>query len=237
MEKKKTATATRLLYRKLLFFKYFVASEFPLIICEGKTDNLYVKAAIQNLNQFIGKLRDANGDLSVRFFNHNTVPGDILQLNGGTGPLKFLFRDYEKEIGRYYYAPLNNPVIVMLDSDSGASEIFAIVEQKFRKKIKVDSTDPFYHICKNLYLVKTPEGAGGKSCIEDLFDASVLGAKLNDKEFSNSDKVNPDTQYGKAAFAENVVLPNAKAIDFSKFADLLNRIVAAIDHYKEAQHV
>ena len=47
-EEKKDIGARRL-YRTFLFFKYFVALSKPLLICEGKTDNIFLKLAIRKL--------------------------------------------------------------------------------------------------------------------------------------------------------------------------------------------
>src|SRR6185437_4877209 len=118
-EKKKAMTATRRLYRDFLFFKNFVALGLPLIVCEGKTDNIYLRAAIRNLGVHTGVLRGMDGKLLVRFLNHESKSAEILQLEGGTGALKFLFRDYKRNLTEFSFAPLEHPVIVLIDNDSG----------------------------------------------------------------------------------------------------------------------
>ena len=55
-EKKKNATATRQLYHRFLFYKNFVSLDMPLIISEGKTDTIYLRAAIQRLTKFHPRL-------------------------------------------------------------------------------------------------------------------------------------------------------------------------------------
>ena len=42
-EKRKNATAARRLYARFLKYRYFVRLEHPLIVCEGKTDSIYLK--------------------------------------------------------------------------------------------------------------------------------------------------------------------------------------------------
>ncbi len=37
------------MYARFLYFRYFIALEKPLIICEGKTDVAYLKIAIKQL--------------------------------------------------------------------------------------------------------------------------------------------------------------------------------------------
>jgi RNA-directed DNA polymerase len=95
------------------------------------------------------------------------------------------------------------------------------------------SKSAVYHICHNLFLVKTPEqGTSGASCIEDFFDGSVRDMKLGNKTFNPSKQLDPAKEFGKVPFAEKIVLPNKDKIDFTNFTPIFDRIVAAIDHYK-----
>jgi hypothetical protein len=56
----------------------------------------------------------------------------------------------------------------------------------------------------------------------------VLGAGLHLSQLSH---FRGPAQYGKFAFATNVIERNANTISFSGFAPLLDRIVAVLDHY------
>ena len=49
--KKAKPTATRSLYFRFLFYKNFVAHTMPLIVPEGKTNSVYLRAAIQYLTR------------------------------------------------------------------------------------------------------------------------------------------------------------------------------------------
>lgn len=121
----------------------------------------------------------------------------------------------------------------MIDNDDGAKEIFSVLNTKYKIKASLTSTLAFYHICQNLYLVKTPEqGAVGTSCIEDFFPASVRAMKLDSKSFNPSKQLDPAKEFGKVPFAEKVVLPNKDKIDFTNFTPIFDRIIAAIDDYK-----
>jgi RNA-directed DNA polymerase len=135
-----------------------------------------------------------------------------------------------------HYAPLKHPAIVLVDNDSGpggANGIFSLVNQKFKINPSLTSSAPFYPLCYNLFLVKTPEKASGdgSSKIEDLFDPSFLATALGGKVFNWTNKKSAENEIGKTALA-SIVRANADQIDFSHFAVLLNRIVAVIDHYK-----
>ena len=179
-------TAARSLYKDFLFFKYFVRLEKPLILCEGKTDAVYLKAAIQNLATFHPKLATVKGksvNLNISFFSYNNLAHKVLNIGGGCGGQLALIRDYESLMPKFAYAPLKHPVIVLVDNDSGsggASGIFGLVNQKFKLNPSLTSNAPFYALCHNLFLVKTPEKTtgDGSSKIEDLFDPAFLATTI-----------------------------------------------------------
>jgi 5S rRNA maturation endonuclease (ribonuclease M5) len=215
-----------------------------LIVCEGKTDNLYLKYALRKLTAFHPKLGawDGNNFIShVSFFNYgNKKCGNkahcILDLGGGVSDLKFFFirSRYKRLLDSFKHRPLKHPVIVLIDNDSGAREIFSTLNSKenYGLSISTKSNDPFFHIVDNLYLVKTPEiGQDGTSCIEDFFPQSLLKTELDGKTFNPNKDHGADGEYGKFLFADQVVRPNAGKIDFSGFVPLLKRIAAVIDHY------
>jgi hypothetical protein len=235
-EKKEDATAARKLYRKFLFYRYFVGLERPLIICEGKTDNVYLKCAIRKLDAFHPKLGSRSGKKftsNVSFFSYTNQTHDILDLTGGVGDLKYLFLTYSRSLRAFNHKPLNHPVILLIDNDEGAKGIFSAIKEIVGTKITLKSSSPFFHLTDNLYLVKTPELGGlGLSKIENFFDAALTNTKLGGKTFNPTNASVADNEYGKHVFAEKVVRPNADKIDFSKFAQMLARIVAVIDHYK-----
>ena len=236
LDKIKDATALRKLYGSFLFYRLFVRLEQPLIVCEGKTDNVYLKYAIRSLKAFQPKLgtpTTSGFESTISFFNYGNQAHKILQLNGGTGDLKYLILRYLTTLKKFTHKPLLHPVIILIDNDDGAGDVFATIKKNYKKSIDLNSADDFYHITDNLYLIKTFEKGGGqKSCIEDYFEAKLLTTELNGKKFNPAKETGSDTEYGKHVFAEQVVRKNAGTIDFTKFDPLLKRIVAVIDHYK-----
>jgi len=58
-----------------------------------------------------------------------------------------------------------------------------------------------------------------------------LQAVLNGKTFNPTDDKDNEKNYGKAAFARDVVAKNAGTIDFSAFSEILNRINLVIADY------
>ena len=83
-----------------------------------------------------------------------------------------------------------------------------------------------------MYVVPTPLGAGdAATAIEDFFDAKTLNEKLGTKTFSRAAKFDDTKHFGKAAFAREVVERKADFIDFSRFSDILDRVVAVMSDY------
>jgi RNA-directed DNA polymerase len=179
------------------------------------------------LAQPIGK----SADLKIHFFNYTNLAHEILQLGGGTGDMLFLIRDYDETLKRFKFAPLLHPVILLIDNDSGAKKLFSIINQKFKLNPTLTSNASFYHLCHNLYLIKTPEvGKEGTSAIENLFEASLLATVFGG--FNKTNDESATDEFGKSAFA-GFVRANADKIVFSTFSALLDRIVAVLQHNKQ----
>lgn len=238
-DKRKYPTAARKLYARFLKYRYFVRLDRPLIVCEGKTDNIYLKHAIRQLTDFhpkLGAWESSSFKSAVRFFDYTDRARELLQLSGGAGNLKnyfFIKNCYAKDIRGFKHRLLAHPVIILIDNDDGASDIFRALKENFNISIDFESVDAFFHITDNLYLVKTPsKDKKMKSCIEDFFDSNLLETKLDGKKLNLKKGHGADGEYGKYVFAKNVIRPNADKIDFSGFKPLLERVVAAIDHYK-----
>jgi RNA-directed DNA polymerase len=235
-DKKLKRSAWEKLYSKLLFFKHFANPKEPLIVCEGKTDPIYLRIALRKLEAFRSRLlvtSEKGARSTFRFFNDNPSASNLLQIEGGEGPLNFLIKRYQTEILKYSHALMQHPVILLIDNDRGAEEIFSTLNKTFQIDISHSSTELFFHICNNLYLIKTPSlGQKTQTCIEDLFPAEVLKTQIDGKTFNPHKRHKEETEYGKLVFAEKVIRSNADKIDFSQFALIFDRIIAVLDHYK-----
>jgi RNA-directed DNA polymerase len=132
-------------------------------------------------------------------------------LGHGTGDLKFFIIKYHKTVRGFGHSPLGYPVIVLFDNDDGGRELFGFARAHGAPTIDFSSTDPFYYLGLNLYLVKTPEKlAPHKSCIEDLFDPALQKTVLDGKTFDPDKEHNAPGKYGKIAFAEQVVVRRSR---------------------------
>ena len=152
-------------YRSFLVYKNFHSPPKPVVVCEGKTDNIYLKAAIENLVEshptLASKNKDGKIDFKIDFFKRNATTGRILGLGGGSGELKENL--HIRAVGQ------KHPVILLIDNDDGAKGLYGYA--KNIKKSKIDPASPFIHVNMNLYIVPTPlTDAGKDTMIEDFFN-------------------------------------------------------------------
>jgi len=226
------ATNKKLIYRRFILFKEFYTAPVPVMLCEGKTDNVYITHAIRSLAAQYPQLADVkpDGKISIklrRFKYTDTSTGRILGIHGGTGNLGHFIRTYKADISRFTAPGLRWPVILLIDNDSGKGKIFSIIKEITHKR--PEDSDPYTYIFGNLYLVTTPLlGGANPSTIEDFFDPSIKSHMIGGKTFSLANDFDPDKNYGKATFAYKVVEPNAANIDFSGFKPILDRFVIVL---------
>lgn len=236
LDKRKNPTAVRKLYSSFLFYKSFVALNKPMVICEGKTDNTYLRYAVRNRTKYhpkLGKIDSGKFELAFSLFTYDSQASELLGLNGGSGQLNNFISHYSKNLKGYNHRPLLHPVIILIDNDSGAKEIFSTIKSAFKIDISLVMGNAFFKLSDNLYLVKTPLlPPKTESFIEESFPASVMKTIIDGKTFNHTKNLNPATEYGKAIFADKVIRAYAASIDFSGFDGILDRIASVIDDYK-----
>jgi len=223
------------LYRKFLFFKHFVANNAPIIVPEGETDAPYLRIALRQLaTHHKSLLVDQNGGVApvLRFLRTTGTARGVLNLGAGSAGQNNFIQQYENRVKKYGHRPLLHPVIVLCDNDDGSKEIFKSIEDKAGVSVSLETTEPFYYICENLYVVKIPEGTPPKKReIEDLFPQEWLEAKIDRKPFDRKKKHGDENAYGKTVFLSKVVMANAANIDFSGFSPLFKRIEGCLEDY------
>jgi len=198
----------------------------PTILCEGISDPIYLKAAMHSRFASFPELVEKGGDkykLKVKFFKFSNSSAKLQRLSGGSNEIKDLIYEYDTRIAGFR-ATTNQPLIVVVDSDSGSKEIFNRIESKTGKK--VGGPDTFYHLQDNLYVVPVPRQAGKvETAIEDLFDPALLNETVGGRNFNPKNRDNDTaTEYGKGTFAREVVAKKKAEIDFSNFDPLLAAI-------------
>jgi RNA-directed DNA polymerase len=226
-DKKYKPTAVMKLYREFLFYKHFFSLDRPLIICEGKTDIVYLKCALISLEKDYGTLvqKTANGFVyNIGFLQMTENLKDVFALSGGASGLSSLLDIYKDYMKPFKGHGKEHPVIILVDDDCGSAEI--------KKKLKCNPAMPFSFYAENLYVVHLPPGSGGEeTAIEDLFDNKTLSTKVERKTFNRKAKINPKTEYGKIVFAEKVVKANQTTINFDGFKEILSRFERILDDY------
>ena len=224
------------LYRQFYIFDKFFTTRLPVILCEGPSDSVYLSHAIRRLvGEFPGlSAVDAKGKHNLKVSLHNYSKANrnrILNLSGGTGQLASFIVNYKQLVSTKFKAPLGgHPIIVLIDNDSGRTDFISQVKKA--TKVEIDSTADFVHIAANLYVVLTPLiHPNQDSYIELCFDESTRAIQLNGKTFSPLNKFDTSINYGKIAFAKEVIRPKSNEIDFSGFLPLLNRLQQVIADY------
>lgn len=233
--KETSVTSKKAMYRRFLLFKEFYAAPMPVIVCEGKTDNVYILHAIRSLVAANPRLAIVNPNgtikLNVRIFKYSeTSTGRIIKMNGGTGDLGNFMRDYRAEIARFKAPGQQHSVILLIDNDSGAGPLYNIVRQVTGKK--PSGNEPFVHVTGNLYISATPlKPDGTESMIEDFFDAATKAMPISGKTFSADADDGSGKHYGKIVFAHKVIRAHAGTINFGGFQEILSNIAAVIDSH------
>jgi RNA-directed DNA polymerase len=228
------------LYRRFLMFKDFYAALAPVVVCEGKTDNIYLLHSIRSLAVRYPKLATVSANskitLNIRILKTvNTTAGRVLQLGGGSSHLTAFIKAYCAEIEKFKAPGMLSAVVLVVDNDSGADDICERIKKLTKKS--PSKTDQYLHIAGNLYVVLTPLKEGAKtSKIEDCFAEEIKNLKLGGKTFNPGNKVDSSLYFGKHVLSQ-YVRENATKIDFTGFAGLLDRVVAAIEAHQSKQAV
>ena len=220
-------------YQEFLIYSNFYAAPAPVVICEGKTDNVYLTHAIRSLVADFPDLAEVMPDnkirLKVRLYKYvSSSAARLLRLNdGGSDRLSNFIAAYRRKIKRFAGPGPTNPVIILYDNDTGAQSIWNAIKKISQRR--PTGKEPFVHVIKNMYAVPTP---GTSSKIEDFFDATTKETLVKGKRFSDRANFDVDKHYGKTIFAHKVVRPKADTIDFKDFRPLLTNLVAVINEHK-----
>lgn len=236
-------TALERLHGDFLFYKNFYASTVPTIICEGKTDNIYLTCAIKSIHKKFPRLAkvDASGKLNlrVRFMNYSELTHRTMGLSGGSSDLGHLIRKYAKQCRLYKAHPPLSPTIIVVDNDSGSQPIFQAIKDVTGDRYTIpngkgkifDKSQTLYKVAQNLYVVLTPLLNGKDSMMENFFPQTLLRTLYNGKPFEVVSPGPKIATYSKHQFSQYVVKPNQKSINFSRFAPILRSINLAILDY------
>lgn len=234
-------------YRRFLLYTIFYDNDLPLILCEGKTDGVYISNAVhqskQNFPMLVQRNEQNKHILAFRLLkyarrhkkkknvylpNFSTV--SILGGgSGGGGNLGRFIRAYHDEIKRFKASMGKSPVIFIVDNDKGGKSVYNVVKDLFKKSIT--GHEPFVHVFANVYIVPVPLEGQKERSIEDLFSKHDLAKGLNGKPFDFTDNADRNATVGKAEFAYEFVAKQAENLNWGGFQSLLENICAAMGDY------
>jgi RNA-directed DNA polymerase len=239
-------------FSQFLYYRSFYANNKPTILCEGKTDNIYLKAAIsERVKRHPTLASQKKGsvpyELLVNFFNYSPRTRFLLELSGGTDYLKDFITNFNKHFNSFKAPKPKHPVIIVLDNDKGPNGLLHYLSSvkdasiiPSTLKLKTDYRKAEYiHVFHNLYVVLTPLSNKSKSQniedrftdIESLFKKADLLRTYQNKCFNIASKRTEDIDLSKNAFANQIVKGKKTQVNFSGFNKLLNRIEEVIKHY------
>ena len=222
-------TAITKLYRQFLFYKHFFSIEKPLIICEGKTDIIYLKCALkQMVNKYeeLVQKNDEGFEYKIGFLNMSKNLTDVFAISRGTSGLECLMDMYEINMETFNDQGKEHPVIIMVDNDDGAKKIKSRIKEKLKGDVNSKS---YYNFVENLYIMFAPEKED--KAIEDLFDEEILKTKINEKVFSGTNNYDIKKEYGKHIFAEKVIKAKQNEINFDGFKQVFDKFKLIIDKH------
>lgn len=236
---KKRLNSRESVYSRFLFYKYFHGNNYPTIITEGKTDNIYLKSAIFGLKNFYPNLINQEGEVKLNFPNLNKKTAYFLDLGDGATSFFRFYNRYKKEKS-YFGTDSKAPVIMILDNDTGPNVLINEIAKNLKKKGSEYPQDQnevrqcgFIHLLSNLYIILTPlKNGSSHSEMEDLFYKNTKSIKNNGKTFSSESSFDTNKHFGKNEFATRIVKPNKSSINFKKFRYIFNEIEKVIDHFK-----
>ena len=228
-------------YQQFLFFKYFFNSEKPTIVTEGKTDIIYVRAALQNLYmrypKLIRKKEDGSFEYLISFLNRTKRLKFFLGIhqdganmmkniyNGFTG--KNNFPNLFDSLSKHKLRP-RNPIILLFDNETKSNRPLKEFLNYTHKSLE---TNIVLQLVQNLYLVTIPLVKEKQECeIEDLFDDEVLSHEIDGKTFDR--KGNKGNKYYSKQIFASYIAKNMHSIDFKAFIPLLDAINQIITEFK-----
>lgn len=240
-------------YRKFLFYKYFYNNNKPLIVTEGKTDVLYLKAALKklyvNYPQLVRKTNKGEFVFEISFLNKSKKLEYLLGISSdGADSMKNIYnffseiKSQKNNLKDYYdyfrkmcgFVP-KYPVILLFDNELESPKPLKVFTSYI--KLQADQINDFKNNLRmklidnrNLYLITNPLVKEKKECeIEDLFDDSILNVEINGKTFLRKGDCDKK-HFGKDTFSK-YILRNYSDIDFSNFIPILNNISKICDLY------
>lgn len=239
---------------EFLFYKNFYCNKKPLIITEGKTDVLYLKAALMNLYKEYPLLVENKGShfkYNISFFKKSSIINEMFDFNKDGGHtfkrVYDLYCDKRSKNDHEKYGLLNKfniltnksftmPVFLLFDNElvNKDKPLYNFLSSNnIKDKSNNLKNNLFYKVFENgnLYIITNPLVNGKDECeIEELFDESTLSHNFSGKTLSLNKDFDTSIHVGKNIFA-NYIYYNYKKIDFKNFRYIFDIMNDIIDEY------
>lgn len=241
-------------YQAFLFYRYFYANRYPLIITEGKTDIRYLKSALKCFYKdyplSIEKDGEGKFQFKIRFFRRSKRWKYFFGMSlDGADAMKILYRYFTGGKGcRNYFDYFNKlhavsstcPVMLLYDNETESKRPL----RSFLNEANLSSEENlatlqkqlYMHVIpdSNLFLLTNPLVGKAKECeIEDLFKHDFIDKwQLGGKSFCRKDTFDKDKYCGKDIFSE-YVQDHYQEIDFTGFKPLLDSLNAIVEQCTE----
>lgn len=243
LEHRSRLNAREKAYAKFIYYKNFHGSIIPTIMTEGKTDRVYIKTALLSLSGrypgfIIRDNKTKKEKINLKIINPQFKEKYFLDIEDGAASFEKFVRRYDSEFKSFYGTKANNPVVMILDNDTGPNELLNYISRECPtcpNTVEDIRKMPFVHVMHNLYLILTPlDATGGMTAMEDLFDAKTLGKDLEGRKFNRGKKINPKKEFDKDEFSIKVVRDMAKDIDFNGFNSIFEALTDVVKHYRDS---
>ncbi len=211
--------------QRFLFYTRFAAPDAPMLVFEGKTDSVYLNSAIKRLAPAYPSLASSTG-LHIQLLRQTKTMERLFGLSGGANPLMTFIKNYHDEYRKVQGPKGKFPVIAVFDNDSVASGVIKLISGI--KKITLPHGTQVVRVFDNFYVMLTTPFGGPSHCIEDFFDPTFVKSALGGKTINFTSKANGPNEVSKSYFAEQIVHPQWKTINFDGFKPLLDQIVKTI---------
>ncbi|WP_057490147.1 retron Ec67 family RNA-directed DNA polymerase/endonuclease [Streptococcus orisasini] len=247
-------------YQKFLFFKNFFMNNRPLIVTEGKTDIVYLKAALKNLASKYPSLiekEDNQFNFKINFFSHTATIDYLFNIPKGGGEVfkhlynyfsdntgikqqKYLYPNYLKYFRELTSREPKNPTFFLFDNEPKGNPLYNFANHARDLKLdsqtldilRINAVDIF--VKNNLFLLLIPLLSGKSSSdIEDLLLAEQSMPILNNKSFSKNNNDEGRNSYSKEILSK-YILRHYQSFNFNKFIPLFDALEKRILEYKES---
>ncbi len=231
-------------YQKFLFYKYFIANQKPIIVTEGKTDILYIKAALKSMHlrypQLITK-KDKNFEYKVVFLKKTKKLEYFLGIyRDGANALVNIynlhtgrngFHNYLRLFNSVYKQQSKHPTILLFDNEQVTNRpLKKFLSSNSFSNAELTNTNLFLKLEENLFLLTIQLVKKMSECeIEDLFTSDVLNIQINGRTFSKDEEYNKSNHFGKSELS-NYVYNNYEKIDFDGFVPVMDSIVKIVEN-------